>query len=507
MRSFKRRKTISFAIAIAFILSVSPTAVSAQTASSAFTVDDSLDVVNINVADLSDDGRWVAATSGSLRDRIGIDNHRFGDPTYVAPSLVDVWIIDTQTTKAHKLFPRKTQVRSLKWSPDGSRLALLVFRNNRFAPIIWERATEKMVDVNLPAGKQAADNAELEWSRDSLRLLLALRTDAWRKKAGERFQYETAGTVVVHSSKEPFLAWDDLRRMSAQRSLVAFDVKSGQTREVLPEIKLSSYDLVEDGSIITYQEDITKKTDYDVIGGIENQVQILSTAGGEPRTILKSTKGLTLIWSRDGRRYAYSKDGNIFVGSLEDREPRQLTGKKPDAEKDKPEPSPDKAKDDPDKKNDKEKFSVVRLSPKGDWVVASSKEGLWLMDTSSGAKESFLKMSEEDKEAPRYQTLDWSPDAEYIYLIYNSRTRWERGLVRYAVKTRKLEDLIKDSHLYSGFRLSRDGRTLVFSSGEGNRPADLYAADVDFKNVRRLVESNPQLKAKRLGKTELISYL
>src|SRR4030095_14800040 len=110
----------------------------AQTASSAFTVDDLLDVANVNIADLSDDGRWLAVTSSSLRDRIGIDNHRFGDPTYIAPSVVDVSIIDTQTTKAQKLFPGKRQVRGMQWSPDATRLAFLVVKGDAFAPVIWE---------------------------------------------------------------------------------------------------------------------------------------------------------------------------------------------------------------------------------------------------------------------------------------------------------------------------------------------------------------------------------
>lgn len=508
-----RSRIVSFAIAIVLALTSLPSPGSAQSANSAFTVEDLLDVTNISVADLSDDGRWLAATSGSLRDRIGIDNHRFGDPTYVAPALVDVLIIDTQSASTQRPFHGKKQVRGLKWSPDGSRLAMLILKGDAFEPIIWERATGKVVNVNVPGGKQAADNAELEWSADGLRLLLTLHSETWRKKAAERFAYETAGPVVVHSSKEPFLAWDDVRRMTALRSLAAYDVKSGQTRELLPEAKLGSYDLAEDGSFLTYSEDITKKTDYDVIGGTENQIHLMSLAGGaERRTIIKSTKGINVLWSRDKRRYAYSKDGNIFAASIDDKEARQLTGKKPDAITEKPEAASDKPKDDAAKdaekeKKDKEKFSVVRLSKKGDWLVASNKEGLWLMDTTSGAKEIFLKMSEDDKEAPRYQVLDWSPDGENIYLTYASRTKWERGLVRYGVRSRKLEDVVKDSHLYSGFRLSRDGRTLVFHSSEGNRPADLYAADVEFKSVRRLTDSNPQLKAKRLGKTELVSYL
>ena len=505
-------KTSTFAVVVLIVLTAIPLPIAAQTAATPFTVDDMLDVANINIGDLSNDGRWLAATSGTLRDRIGIDNHRFGDPTYIAPSVVEVWIIDTQTAKSQMLFQTKRQVRGLKWSPDGSRLAFFILKGGAFEPSVWDRASGKLSDLNLPSGKQAADNAELEWSADGTQLMLALRTTGWQKKIAERFRYETAGPVVVHSSKEPFLAWEDLRRMSATRSLAVFDVKRGSVRELVPETKLGSYDLAEDGSFITFSEDITKKTDYDVIGGTDNQILLLPAAGGDRRTIIKSTKGLNIQWSRDHRKYAYAKEGNIFIASVDDKEPRQLTGKKTDGDKEKTDAASDKSKDDSAKDSDKEKrdrerFNVVRLSPKGDWLVASNKEGLWLMDAASGSKELIVKVSEDDKESPRYQVVDWSPNADRIFLSYASRTKWERGLVRYDVKSKKLENIMKDSRLYSGYRLSRDGSTFVFSSAEGNRPADLYAADVEFKNVRRLTESNPQMKAKRLSKTELVSYL
>ncbi|HSQ18743.1 MAG TPA: hypothetical protein VLR92_00080, partial [Blastocatellia bacterium] len=168
MRYSKNRcRTASLVIALVLAVTSLPLHLSAQSAGSAFTVDDLLDVANVTIADLSDDGRWMAATSGTLRDRIGIDNHRFGDPTYIAPSLVDVWFIDTQTSKPQKLFQSKQQVRGLKWSPDGSRLALLVLKGGVFEPAIWERATGTFINISLPAGKQAADNAELEWTPDS----------------------------------------------------------------------------------------------------------------------------------------------------------------------------------------------------------------------------------------------------------------------------------------------------------------------------------------------------
>ena len=286
----------------------------------AFTVEDMLDTINVNMADLSNDGRFLAVTASSLRDRIGIDNHRFGDPTYSAPSVVEILVIDTQTAKAQKVFPNKRQVRGLKWSPDASRLAFFVLQGDQFQPVIWERANGKLTNVALPKGKQAADNGDFQWSNDGARLIFALRKDEWRKQAAERFKYETSGPVIVHSSKEPFLAWEDLRRMSGQRSLVAYDVKSNQTQELLPEMKLGSYDLAEDGSFITYSEDVTKKTDYDVIGGTENQIQIMPATGGQSRVVIKSTKGINPTWSKDGRRYAYAKDGNIFFASIDDKE-------------------------------------------------------------------------------------------------------------------------------------------------------------------------------------------
>jgi len=496
MRHPITRRLFVFAriVALTAALALIPSLVSTAQNQQAFTVNDVLDVTNVSIADISDDGRWIAATAASLRDRIGIDNSRFGDPTYFAPLNTEVMVIDAQTGKTQKLFTEKRQARQLKWSPDGSRLAMLALKGDLFEPMIWERASNQWQPVKLPPSKSVAENSELTWTPQGDQLLIALRPAEWQRQARERFLAETKATVVVHSTKEPFLAWEDLRRMAAVRSLAAYDLKSGEMRELIAQTKLNSYDLSEDGALVTYQEDITKKTDYDVIFGNENQVLAKPAAGGEARTLLKSTKGITLIWSRDGRHYAYVKDGNLFTASVDDKEARQITGKKEE-----------KKDGEKEKKNEKDRFSAVRLSAKGDWLIASNKEGLWLVDAATGAKENFLKMNEEDKEAPRYQVIEW--DGDDIYLTYASRTKWERGLVKYNRISKQMADLLKDARIYSSFRLSKDGKTFIFSAAEGNRPADVFVADAAFKTMRRLTDANPQLKAKRLAKTELISYL
>lgn len=463
-----------------------------------------LDTVSATPGDLSPDGKWLVATTGSLRGRIGIDNTRFQDPTYTAPSAVDVLIIETATGKTERVFPDKRQVRGFKWSPDATRLVFCALKDGAFQPLLWERATSPVRPIALPAGKEVADNAEFEWSRDGSEVLFAVRGSDWRLEARKRFEYETAATVVVHSSKEPFLAWEDVRRMASRRGIVAYDTRSGRSREVLPENRISSYTLLEDGSALTYSEDVTKKTDYDVIFGVDNEVKTMPARGGPARTVLKSTKGLTLVWSRDGRAYAYSKDGKVFAGSVAGGEPRQIAGPvgpvSDDAKKG------DAAEKDGDKK-DVEKYTAVRLSARGERLVASDKKGLWLVDTASGAKELFLPMPEADKEAPRYQVLDWSPDGDRIYLTYTSRKAWDRGIVRFDIQTKRLSDLVRDAKIYSNVRLSKDGSTFVFSAADSNRPADLFAADAAFKNVRRLTTANPAFAAGAGSKADLVSYL
>jgi dipeptidyl aminopeptidase/acylaminoacyl peptidase len=513
-----RRTSLVVTLLVSSVLSwgIAPGGAAAPAAQSrdgsGFTVDDMLDVVSLGIGDLSRDGRWLAVVASTLRDRIGIDNSRFGDPTYVAPQKTQVYVIETGSGKSRALFAEKRQVRNPVWSPDGARLALLALRaNGVFEPVIWDRATARFTVAAMPPGKALSDNSELHWSPGGDQLIFTLNTAEWRKKAAERFRYETAGPIVFHSSKEePFLAWLDLRRLSQLRSIAAFDIRSGQTREILAEKRINSYEPSRDGTFLTFGEDITRKTDYDVINGTDNHVQTVPMAGGAPRSIIRNTHGLGNIqWSRGGRHYAYAKDGNIFFGSVDDKEPRQITGKK-DEKTEKAEPAEPPKGDEPEKTPQRETFSPVSISPEGDRLIATNRQGMWLIDPASGARELFVKVEEDNAEAPRYQFLDWDPKGENIYLTYASRTKWERGLVRYNVASKKMADLLKDGRLYGGgrggFRLSDDGSTFTFSAGGGNRPLDIYVADCDFKNVRKLMESNPQLAGKKFGETELVGY-
>ena len=134
--------------------------------SAAFTMNDALDITTATVADLSDDGRWLALTSSVRRDAYGQDYRRDGDPTYVHPVPTRLLVIDTKSGAAHPVFADKRPVRLARWSPDGDRLATLLFNGDVYEPAVWDRKADRVVTVHLPAGRYVAENSDLRWTAD-----------------------------------------------------------------------------------------------------------------------------------------------------------------------------------------------------------------------------------------------------------------------------------------------------------------------------------------------------
>ncbi len=465
-----------------------------------FTADDALDVVNYSVADLSRDGRWIAATSTTRRASLGVDYRRDGDPTYIRPAAISLWSIDTESGKATPVFSQPQNLRSPQWSPDATRLAVLVLRNGKFEPVIWERAAGRTRTLAVPTGHYVAENSSIDWTHDGSRIVLALRSEGWKKRATEEFERLTSGPVFVQDSKEPFLAWDAMRRMGNVRSIHAIDVSNGRATELIPEMLMAQYAVSKDDSVVTWQQDITKKTDYDVIFGTENKLMARTLQGGEPVTVQPTLKGLSLSWAEDGRRYAYSREGRVYVARIGDSTRRQIAG-------------PDSGRADADTSavarasRANQRFSAVRWAPSGDALLLRNRQGLWIADVASAAREMILAQNDSQPAAPRYNPIGWSQDGRYVYFTYSSRTEWERGLVRYDRTSRSLQDLVKDDRLYQGVRLSENGNVFVYSSAEGNRPPDIYVAGADMRNPRRLTNANEAFDGRSFAQTRLLSYL
>jgi dipeptidyl aminopeptidase/acylaminoacyl peptidase len=481
-----------------------------------FTIKDYFDVNSMSVADMTRDGKWLACTVSSGRDRLPRDNSRYGDPTYIAPSRANIVIINTETKKQHPLFSEKQHIRSLSWSPDGRMLAYFIFKEGVFRLSLWYRETEKFEEVDTLKYGDIASNSHLLWSENGENIHFALRAEDWAKKSEDLFAQVTQGPVIIHDTDDPFLKWDELRRMENQKIPVLWNRQEKKIVKVLPETQLLSVRLTDDGKSFIFERDMTEKTNYDVIFGTTNQLEILDLPNGEPRILIEKYEMRRFSWSKDNTMLAYSEKGDVFILSVDEKEPQNLTS--PKEKEAKPKAEEDKEA----QKEEKQKFSLERFSPDGQQILCTSSRPVpkelesasqvspprqyWLIDIHTGDRHMIYEMPEDEETRPSLQVVDWSPDGDVLYFSYSAQDKYDRGLVKLDIKTGNFSDLMRSDHLFQRWQMSEDGQLFIYSDSDGDFPADWYSADKNLSQKTRLTDLNPQLNNCTLSHTELISY-
>ena len=481
--------------AAVLIAAATLTAPSAQSLD-VITAEDMLKVTTAQVLDLSDDGRLVAIGARRLYDNAETNHRRYGDPTYFAPSMVAVQVIDTRNGAATKVGTGLMNVRQAAFSRDGGKLALLTAAESAAGlPVtslwVYDLARKSLTEVPRKSGAEAAANSELSWTADGAKLFVALRSPADDAAAHASFKALTSGPVVVQSSK-PLLDWDAMSRANRRRALAEIDPATGNASLLVPAAAITNYQLARDGSFVTWLEDSTEKTNYDVIFGTDNAIR-MQPRSGVAKTVIdsKTLKTTTPRWSDDQRTFAYAEKGEVFVQRIDEDKPRSLTPKP----KEKPEGE------------DAESFSVVSFSRDGAKLLITSKKGWYVTSVADGTRERVLTLDDKNEDKnPKLTAVDWSPSGDAIFVQYGEPDRWDRGLSRLDLNTKTLTTLARDASLYNGFRQSRDGSTIIFQKSDGTRPAELYAANPAFTDVRKLTDLNPWIAKKALPVSELVSY-
>jgi len=469
------------------------------------TANDLLDVATATVADLSDDGRWIALSVSQRRDALGVVAARTGDPTYIQQANVELFAIDARTLARTPVFAGKKPVRGATWSPDASRLAYLEVVNERFRLVVWERATGRSTVARLAPGTYVAESSELRWNGAGTALHFALRRDAWRTSTQDRFANPVTGPIthLNGQEKEPFLPWEALRREGNRRAIAAWTPATQRVEVLIPEGMIGDWQVSPDGAVRVWNDDITPRTDYETIMGRSERLLARVGADTMDRVLMPTLRNTTVQWTEDTRRYFYARDGAIWMarvpGAATDTARRRIAAA--DSV-----PASDTTKVARDRRA-RSRWSLVRTAPRGDAVIASRMDGLYLIDTLGALTRIAAMPDSTDRSSARPSVLQWSHDGRWVYLAMNARDRYERAIVRWDRSTGATEPLARDAGYRTGLMLSKDASTLTMNLASANRPADPHVADASLGNVRRLHDANPHLTAARLARTELIRYL
>ena len=471
-----------------------------------FTAEDMLKVATAQVLDFSDDGRRVALSVRRLVDNAETDHRRYNDPSYVAPSRVELLVVDTRTGATERPFSSLVNIRQGAWSRDGAKLALLTTTEDaERLPVtvawVYDVAAKSLRQTPRQPGSEIAANSELAWSPDGTRLIVALRAPAEDRAAQAAFRSLVDGPIIVQSST-PFLDWDGMSRRARTRSVAALDPATGAAATLVPTARITNYQTSRDGSLVSWLEDSTQKTNYDVIGGTDNALRMIAP-GGSPATIVdaKVLKTTNPRWSDDGRLFAFTEKGEVFVQRVDEAKPRSLTPKPKKEEGAAAAPAGDE---------ESESFSFGAFNRDATKILLTSKKGWYVASVADGARERVLALDDKNEDKnPKLSLVEWTPSGDALLVQYGEPDRWDRGLVRLDLRTKQLTPLVRDRHLYQGFRQSRDGATILFQRSDGDRPADWFAADAGMAglaNIRRLTDLNAWMAKKAVPASELVSY-
>ena len=459
-----------------------------------FTPNTALDVMSGSIADVTSDGRWLAVTVQSRRDRTDVDHMRFGDPTYVSPASTRVLLIETISGDQEWLFGDPVQVRGLTWSPDDTQLGYFLMVGGQYQLRVYDIESGNTRSVSLGTTKEISSNSPLIWAPDGSSVLLSLRPEAWAEEARQAFAVMTSGPVVVQDSRNDFLAWDRVRNLASRQVAALVSVSSGSVEEILPEADVQGLRFGESGDFVTYTAVKPQKTAYERNEGTEYEILKLVLDGSAPESIVASSERRTNPnWNKAGDAFVYSEEGNVFLRKLEEDSTTNLTEQHRGSV----------SEDDSTKMS----FSPMRWSPDDEDILMSSQTGWHILSPDDGGLELVLPLEEDEESRPSRSVQSWSEDGRYIYFTYSASDEWQRGLKRLDLQSGVIETMMLDENLYRSFNFSDDGGTVIYRMSDGNRPDEIWAASENFSERKQLTDLNSQLADLPLSKTELIEYL
>jgi len=371
---------------------------------------------------------------------------------------------------------------------------LLLYDNEQFNLHQFELASRKLKKIKIRSELKIASNSGLEWLPDGNGVILSFRERGWASTADSMFVEATTGPVTVYDSERPFLKWDEISNFSSLATIAIVDIKSGVITNLLPEGRYSGFAVSDEGDFLSLVRYTPKKTVYDRKGGTDYELLMVDLKNPEHiDTLMKKTEErINIRWNDDNTAFAFVDSNQVFVRSIYEDSARQISVDTTEIIK-----------------NDttEVKFSVNRWSPDGQYVLASSKKGYWLIHTGTKEMKLIYAFPEEKEKAPNQNIIAWSPDGRFLYMSYSEKERWNRGIVRYDIPAQKKQELLIDENLYSRWQMSEDGTRFFYHFSDGNIPGDYYISDPDFQELKKITDLNPWIEDKKLTRTELIKYL
>jgi dipeptidyl aminopeptidase/acylaminoacyl peptidase len=155
--------------------------------------------------------------------------------------------------------------------------------------------------------------------------------------------------------------------------------------------------------------------------------------------------------------------------------------------------------------NDGYQYAGAKFSPNGRWIAYTRSlgndmiikpprlkdggpEDLYLRPVAGGPPVNLTAAFDLDAGAPM-----WSPDSRYIY--FTTEIGGESHLFRASATADSVEQVTHGARRINGLDIDRAFRRMTYTVADFGRPADVYTADIDGNNERRLTDVHREFLA------------
>lgn len=472
----------------------------------------------------SHNGKWLAYTLAEMPNHIPPDGDawlRTGVPWYGRGG--QVYVLDVATKQATRITSAETDNWLPTWSPDGRYLAFLSDGDGSGQAKIWiwdaeGNSIRKMSDVRVRGDC-------IQWTQDSRSVLITivpqeLTVDQYLNRVSVSIQEVkataskgalAASVILYESSADRSRGGDsatsDPWNLSEKlRDLALIDVDTGSVRTIIHNRKIAAYHLSPEGSRVAY----TLPTHFEKSGSqqIAFELDVVTIGTGQERLAASNIHldhdGAGFSWSPDGTRLSFRAGGpeelagDCYVVDLQDGSIDNLSmfpvshlGYYPGSE----EPIWD---------------------PAGDAIYFTREGSLWRVALGQ-KKPNFVA------QIPNHQIVELMTQTAGILgavdygkstiVLTHDEVGQQDGFYKIDLRSGRGVRLLEKGQCYScvsqkpRVAVSGDGRQVAYLAEDAEHCSDLWLADSNFGESRRLTRVNPQFDRYRMGKGKLIDWL
>jgi len=477
----------------------------------------------------SPNGEWVAYTLQDNRRKEPQGDERYRIFTRTGAYWLglggDIWITNTKTGLSRNVTGGQGNNWSPAWAPDGRYIAFYSDRGGQANVWVCEMTTGKLRQVSNAIARSLAD--PIQWTPDARQVVVKLlpegmtieevaNLDIGERPLNERKQDKS--TVIIYSSpkasnqggstesetvNQQAPAWS--LRARHLGDLAVMDVASGQVERIVRSSPIAKFWLSPDGSSIAY----TTPQKFETAGSqqILFDLAVYSFSTGQARIVAPHIQldydGASVSWSPDGKTLSYRTGGSlakssIFIVSATGGEVRNLTAA----------PHP--------------KFASFGFQPPlwdaaGQNIYFIGDNGLWKASLVDARATEVTKIPRCGIEviALRGGNRLWSPDGGRSTIVSVRDDETKRvGFHKIDLTTGQSSALLEESKTYCdqflygryGRAVSGDGQHVVYLAQDTQHGQDLWLADPEFRNLKRITQINPQLERYKMGSARLIEW-